>query len=186
MNIEVELKFPLADLSEVHRRLSDIGCDWFDTRDEIDTYYAHPSRNFAETDEVLRIRRVGERNLLAYKGPKLDTTTKSRKELELPLSDGDEAAQQWATLLELLGFRPVATVRKHRLKGHVPWQGRRVEASLDKVDEVGVFVELELVVAEDAFEAARSTIAALAEHLRLSDCERRSYLELLLQRRSSA
>jgi adenylate cyclase class 2 len=186
MKIEVELKYPVADLSEVRRQLSELEAEWLATRDEADTYYAHPARDFAQTDEALRIRRVGDRILLTYKGPRLDTTTKSRREIELPLGDGEEVSREWTSLLEALGFRPVATVRKHRIKAMVPWQERRIEASLDEVDEVGTFVELELVVDDAEFDTARATLAALAERLGLKDSQRRSYLQLLLERRGLA
>lgn len=186
MKIEVELKYAVDDLSEVHRQLTEAGAEWFATRDEADTYYAHPARDFAQTDEALRIRRVDKQNKLTYKGPKLDSTTKSRRELELPLGEGEEMGRQWAVLLEALGFRPVVVVEKRRVKAHVPWQDRRVEASLDEVAEVGTFVELELVVEDGDFDAARAAIAALAEHLGLTRSERRSYLQLLLERRERA
>ncbi|NLX98568.1 MAG: class IV adenylate cyclase [Rhodopirellula sp.] len=181
MKIEVELKFPIADLSVLRRKLTELGADWFDTRDEADTYYAHPSRDFVETDEALRIRRVDDHSRMTYKGPKLDAATKSRREIELPLGDTAQAAADWASLLEALGFRPVATVRKHREKALVPWQGREVEASLDQVASVGTFVELELMAEDDEFDSARATVSTLAEHLGLCESERRSYLELLLK-----
>ncbi|NUQ66642.1 MAG: class IV adenylate cyclase [Pirellulales bacterium] len=182
MKIEVEMKFPVADLAAIRRQLAQMGAGWFDARDEADTYYAHPARDFARTDEALRIRRIDTRSRITYKGPKLDTTTKSRREIELVLGDTAETADEWASLLEALGFRPVATVRKHRVKAHVPWQGRQVEASLDDVDSVGTFVEFELVAEDPDFDSARATIAALAEHLGLSGSQRRSYLQLLLER----
>jgi ABC-type sulfate transport system permease component len=42
-------------------------------------------------DEAFRLRRVGERNYMTYKGPKLDATTKSRPEEEVRLADGAAA-----------------------------------------------------------------------------------------------
>lgn len=181
MKIEVELKFPIVDLSVLRQKLTDLGADWFDTRNEADTYYAHPCRDFARTDEALRIRRIETQSRMTYKGPRLDAATKSRREVELPLGDTVQAAADWASLLEALGFRPVATVRKHREKARVPWQGHEVEASLDRVASVGTFVELELMAEDDEFDSARATVSALAAHLGLSASERRSYLELLLE-----
>ncbi len=186
MKIEVELKFPVGDLSQLRQQLTELGADWFDTRDEEDTYYAHPSRDFARTDEALRIRRVGRSARITYKGPRLDAETKSRRELELPLGESEAATDGWASLLEALGFRPVATVRKHRFKARVLWQGREIEASLDEVELVGTFIELELVVEDQDFDGARDAIRLLAEYLGLSGGERRSYLELLLTRGGSA
>jgi hypothetical protein len=79
-----------------------------DTVTQVDQYFNHPARDFAQTDEALRLRRVGEVNFITYKGPKLDAITKSRHEIELPLPSGDAAATGFAELLTTLGFQPVA------------------------------------------------------------------------------
>lgn len=182
MKYEVEQKFPVADLAQVQARLSAIGAEISEPRLEVDLYYAHPARDFAATDEALRIRRVGPSNWITYKGPKVDRTTKTRQEIELELAPEEAGARAWGGLLEVLGFRPVAEVRKHRRKALVPWQGRRVEASLDDVEHVGTFVELELMARPRDVEAAKACIASLAGHLGLSGSQRRSYLELLLEK----
>jgi adenylate cyclase, class 2 len=180
--LEVELKYPVADLGEVERKLQSLGAEVVDSPFEVDLYFAHPARDFAKTDEAVRIRRKGVACFLTYKGPKIDQTTKTRREIELPLPGGEESAAQWTELLEVLGFAPVAEVRKSRRKAKVLWQGRRIEVSLDNVDRLGTFVELELVVDQSELEPAKACIASLAAALQLSTSERRSYLELLFER----
>jgi adenylate cyclase, class 2 len=181
MRYEVEQKFPAADLATLERRLADLGAEISQRRVEVDRYYAHPSRDFAATDEALRIRAAGSSAFITYKGPKLDATTKTRREIDLALPAGQ--AEAWAELLEALGFRPVAEVRKERRKAHVAWQDHRVEISLDEVQDVGTYVELELVADDEGLDAARACIAALAHELGLTGSERRSYLELQLERK---
>jgi adenylate cyclase class 2 len=151
-------------------------------REEADLYFTHPARDFARTDEALRLRRRGEVNLITYKGPKIDSATKTRSEIELPLEPGQASLGSWRALLEALGFQGVAEVRKSRRKMHVPWQGRSVEASLDTVEHLGTFVELELIAEADGLEPAKACILSLAQTLGLTASERRSYLELLLGR----
>jgi adenylate cyclase, class 2 len=185
MNYEVEQKFAAADLAAVEARLAELGAVVAAAKREVDEYYAHPARDFAVTDEALRIRSVtteaGEAvHRLTYKGPKIDTATKTRRELELPLERG--TAPDWAELLAVLGFRPVAAVRKRRRKAQVAWQGRHVEVSLDEVEQVGTYVELELIAPAEEVDQARACIASLAQKLALSGSERRSYLALLLGR----
>lgn len=181
MNYEVEIKFPVEDISTVEATLAALDASISETRVEVDLYFNHPARDFAQTDEALRLRRTGAVNRITYKGPKVDQLTKTRRELDLPLADGADVFDAWSTMLAALGFTPVGEVRKQRRKAFVPWQGRTVEVSLDRLDRLGTFVELELVVPPDEFDAARACLVALADHLGLVHSERRSYLNLLLE-----
>lgn len=183
MQYEVEQKFPVDDLTSLEAKLAELGANVLEPQREVDLYYTHPARDFAVTDEALRIRRVGVSWCITYKGPKVDTTTKTRREIELPLPSSGEGPSGWQDLLEALGFAPVAEVRKQRRKATIPWEGRRIVASLDDVEEVGKFIELELASDQHEIERAKACIASLAEALGLSGGERRSYLELLLEGR---
>jgi len=180
MNYEVEQKFPVDDLAPIEAKLAALGAEISEVRVEVDLYFNHPARDFAQTDEALRLRRVGRTNRITYKGPKFDATTKTREELDLPLPEGEATVEAFSTLLGALGFVTVGQVRKERRKALVDWEDRRVEVSLDSVDRLGTFVELELVVPPAEFEAARACIGSLARRLELSESERRSYLRLLL------
>ncbi len=180
MRYEVEQKFPVPDMAVVEKRLAELGVAVARWQLEVDLYFAHPAKDFARTDEALRIRRIGEANYVTYKGPKIDRTTKTREEIELSLPGGPQGCADGRRLLEALGFRPVAEVRKRRRKAKIACQGRTVEASLDEVDSLGTFVELELIASADDVESAKETILQLASSLGLAGSERRSYLELLL------
>ncbi len=185
MSFEVEQKFPLDDATALLARLPELGATSAGECQQVDRYFNHPGRDFATTDEALRIRSVGEENFVTYKGPKSDATTKTRREIELPLAPGTAAAQEFAGLLEVLGFRPVASVHKRRQTFHFVWQSRRFELVLDEVDRVGRFVELETIADQAEVAAAQQCLHSLAARLGLSQSERRSYLELLLARQQS-
>jgi adenylate cyclase class 2 len=178
MQYEVELKFPVGDLKELEKRLMAIGAAIGLVQAESDWYFAHPCRDFRQTDEAVRIRRKGEKNFVTYKGPKIDAATKTRREIDLPVAPGEESAANWQSLLEAVGFRPVAEVKKRRRKAKIVWKGREVEGSLDEVEEVGSYFELEILADETGVDAAKSCLFSLAEHLGLKETERRSYLEL--------
>jgi adenylate cyclase class 2 len=180
MHIEVEQKFRAAHSADLLAGLERLGAVFEEPVEQIDQYFAHPARDFAQTDEALRIRRIGDRNFVTYKGPKLDATTKTRRELELPLADGAAGAERFAELLTALGFSRVREVRKSRRIANVEWRGHEIEVALDDVDRLGQFVELEIVTDSDGSNAARDLIASLAAELGLKTVERRSYLELLL------
>ena len=182
MPYEVEQKYRVGDLATVEAKLVTLGGRPGAPVKQRDTYFGHPVRDFARTDEALRIRRVGSTSSVTYKGPKLDTATKTRRELEFPLVPGRDGAERFAELLEALGFSPRAEVRKTRTPVQIAWQGWSVEAALDQVDELGSFVELELSVDQVQLAAAAEAIGSLAAALGLIRTERRSYLELLLER----
>jgi adenylate cyclase class 2 len=180
MHFEVEQKHRVADVVRLTERLAERGSSLEAAIVQSDRYFAHPARDFAKSDEALRIRTVGDESFVTYKGPKIDATSKTRRELEFPLSAGDRDGAKFAQLLAALGFTPVATVRKRRRPFMVNFEGRHMEGALDEVDGVGTFAELELMADDDALEQAKLAVAALAIELDLGPQERRSYLEMLL------
>jgi adenylate cyclase class 2 len=181
--LEVEVKYPAADFAAIERQLSAWDAHEDSPRNDEDHYFNAPDRDFAVTDEALRLRRIGERNFVTYKGPKRDAQTKTRTEIEVPVAPGDTAAADFTQLLTALGYRPVAVVRKRRRLFHLQRGGFEVEATLDDVEGVGHYAELEILAPEDQLDAARAVLLQTASELGLSGSERRSYLELLLAAR---
>lgn len=186
MLVEVELKFSVANLEDISRQIAALSAEPEVWREERDLYFSHPVRDFSKTDEALRLRRVGIRNFITYKGPKIDTVSKSRYELDLPLPEGEDVFGHWCELLEKLSFKPVAEVVKRRRKTWLRWEEWRVEISLDEVENVGQYVEFEIVCEPDQVPRARDALFRLAKSVQLTDSERRSYLELLLARKRAA
>ncbi|HEX4000154.1 MAG TPA: class IV adenylate cyclase [Pirellulales bacterium] len=180
MNIEVEQKYRGAHGAELMNRLERLGAKFADEALQADQYFAHPCRDFAKTDEALRLRRIDARNFVTYKGPKLDQNTKTRRELEFPLESGERSAHDFCELLTALGFSLVREVRKRRRVAMLNWKGHPVEAALDDVEGLGQFVELEFTSQAGDRSEAMEQLAPLASELGLQSVERRSYLELLL------
>lgn len=180
MNYEVECKYRIEDAAGLSARLHSMGAEFGPTVEQVDCYFGHPARDFASTDEALRIRRSEGASFITYKGPRIDAATKTRRELELPLSGGTDGAARFGELLVALGFTAVAEVRKERRQALLDWQGQSVEIAWDRVDGVGEFLELELSADEAGLDAARQQIVTLAEALCPGPVERRSYLEMLL------
>lgn len=185
MTYEVELKFPLPSFERILPALRALGAEAQSSMEQADRYFAHPQRDFGQTDEALRLRSVGERNYITYKGPVIDRQTKTRHEIEIAYADGESAACQFAEMLTILGFREVRTVRKQRTPYDLTWEGRRLELALDEVRDLGCYIEIEGLAEPQEREAVRDSILRLAEHLGLANSERKSYLCLLLERDSS-
>jgi adenylate cyclase class 2 len=181
--LEIEMKFPGADFPALERRLSEWGAVAEPAIDEADHYFNAPDRDFAVTDEALRLRRIGPANRVTYKGPKRGTSGKTRTEIEVPLADGDAVAADFSRLLQSLGYRPVAVVKKRRRIFQLQRGGFALEICLDEVEGLGRFAEVEIVALEEQLAAARNILLETAAALGLSGEQRRSYLELLLAAR---
>jgi adenylate cyclase class 2 len=178
--LEVEMKFPMADFASLERQLSAWGASGA-TRSDADHYFNAPDRDFARTDEALRVRSIGPANFVTYKGPKRDAQTKTRTEIEVGLVPGEEGAEAFRRLLTHLGYRFVAVVRKRRTIYHLEREGFALEACLDEVEGLGRFAELEIQAPEEQLDKAREMLLRTAAALGLGASERRSYLELLLK-----
>ena len=182
MPYEVELKFPLDDAERLSAQLDDLQAERGTPIEQVDRYFNHPSRDFANTDEALRIRTMNDRSLLTYKGPLLDAETKTRLEIELPVGVDAADAPLLAEMLSHLGFREVRAVHKTRTPFRLRWEERELELALDDVTDLGLFFEIETLTEEPDLDAARQSILRFAAKLELENSQRKSYLQLLLER----
>jgi adenylate cyclase class 2 len=173
--MEIEVKAPLPDMDKVRKRVLELGGRDFGSSVQLDEYYAHPSRDFASTDEALRLRTENDLTVITYKGPKLDQETKTREEHEVSIAN----RSTMASILDRLGFKPVIKIPKRRQVYGL----RGVTVCLDSVKGLGDFIELE--VDSDDVESGKRAIFELMKEIGISGNERRSYLELLMEKASS-
>ena len=175
--IEVEVKAHITDFNPIKDRLSQIGARKVKSEHQEDFYFNAPHRDFAQTDEALRVRKITRNHqteiVLTYKGAKIDGASKTRKEIEVNVEDRENTA----LILENLGFRAVRTIEKDRTIYNV----NEFIISLDKVYGLGNFVEIEKDLPEgEDFQDSLDEIFNLYHSLGIKDgFERRSYLELL-------
>ncbi len=166
--LEIEVKCYCDDPGEVKNLLTASGARFVETRTERDLYFNHPSRNFADTDEALRLREVNSLCRITYKGPKLSKTTKARVEHETDTGDFNTMKN----ILLSLGFKESGIIEKER---HM-YSLNGMDISIDNVSGLGTFVEIEKIgTLEDETEKELFDTAA---KLGLSRFEMRSYLEL--------
>lgn len=197
---EIEAKFMVSDAKSLRSALREVTVDEVEpiVQTQLDVYFAHPCRDFRASDEVLRMRYLDGIPHITYKGPKQPEQAsaasgpqagdvKVREELEWALGPGDSDGQLTGRLLEVLGFRRVAEVRKRRELHACMFGGREITVAIDQVAGLGDYVELEVVVptAVESFAAAES-IRQLAVRLGLRSAEPRSYLELVLEGRTGS
>ncbi len=194
MAIEIECKYRIPDLDGFIGRLEERGISLGPPIEQIDLYLAHPSRDFRQSGEALRIRRDGDDQCITYKGPKRAGPTKTREEREVPFASGPEAFNDLLVLFQALGFQPVAEVRKHRRSAcvsHAPTHSTERDSSTkiseatitqDQVAMLGDFAEIEVVARDEAdVPHAQRVVLELAESFGLDQLETRSYLRMVLE-----
>src|SRR5262245_429265 len=137
MGFEVEVKYRTTGHAELAHKLVALGAVAGPEVKQADAYLNHPVRDFAQTNEAFRIRRVGESNYITFKGPRREGPTKTREEIEVPFADGPSAFEQLERLFTNLSFRPVAVIRKTRRPFHLTFQGHDIEVVLDVAEGLG-------------------------------------------------
>lgn len=173
--IEVEVKVK-ADHEKVRPLLKKMGAEKVKTEIQSDTYFAAPHRDFAKTDEALRIRSLDSQSVMTYKGPKLDKVSKTREEFETPV---DEAV--FTKILHALGFTEAGIVRKSR----EIFEAGEISVSLDSVESLGEFLEVEIMAEnEKELETARQKLFEFLKQFGFGekDSIRVSYLEMVLEK----
>jgi adenylate cyclase, class 2 len=177
---EVEQKFVVSDVQGLVDRLSVLKARELVTEVHVDTYLAHPCRDFRVTDEAFRLRQFNSDACVTYKGRRLPGNVKTRPEIELPIRQAD--VPQWLEMMQHLGFQPKPEVRKtRRVFSLTVVDQPPVIIALDEVLHLGSFAEIELIVKDAAMlDEARSRIEVLSQSLGLTHIQPRSYLSLLL------
>jgi adenylate cyclase, class 2 len=171
MMLEIEVKVPVKELAEIEKRLTLMNAALISDKVQEDIYMAHPCRDFGVTDQALRLRQDGPIQVLTYKGPKIDSRSKTREEIEFPVP-----IEQMKMVLERLGFTVFLRVFKQRKE----YRLEDIVICLDHVDGLGDFVELEFS-GQNADEGL-AKIDLLKIRLDLEGNEIRSYLELIMEK----
>tara|TARA_B100000315_G_C14578607_1_gene589243 strand:- start:92 stop:616 length:525 start_codon:yes stop_codon:yes gene_type:complete len=170
--LEIEVK-ARAIHKEVKIRLDQLGAKYLGVESQEDIYLDHPCKDFSSTDEAFRIRRTNKNCYLTYKGPKIDTKTKTRVEKEIIIQDFDIAIE----ILKSVGFKDIGVVKKRRQYYHL----NGFNVMLDKVEELGDFVEIEKKGRKyDPIE-----VLDLLKLLNVENQIRKSYIELLIENKFS-
>ena len=182
--IEVEVKIPIENIEKIKQKLLETGFIYQKTVVETDTYFTSDHYDMRKKDKALRIRKTenldtGEvKAQLNCKGPKLDQVSMTRKETEIDIYEPEKMED----ILKELEFYPascrVKKTRCYYIKDHMT-------AAADKVENLGNFLELEIIVAKE--EERAGGLDMIYELMRMLGCEktetvRDSYLSMLEKR----
>ena len=175
MGVEVELKAQVVDTETLRERLEHLGS--FSRRYRKEDWYF----GFGDDPESARyrLRRDGERWLCTFKQKKILDGIEENRETEFSVSDGEA----FRLFLYSMGLTCLVT----QLKEGESWLVDGVTVELSRVNELGYFVELEVVLGDTAtgsdISAARSRLLALLDRLDISPeaIETRTYTEMIYE-----
>jgi adenylate cyclase class 2 len=186
---EVEVKARVESREKLAKKIESLGGRFKREVTQEDVYLMHPCRDLRERDEALRLRREGEECILTFKGRRVGNEAKMREEFEVRVDDF-EAIQN---IFGQLGFEKLFIINKNRKEFSL--DGATI--SLDSVEGLGEFVEIEVMVpsmekavVEDVnhMQELKKKLFAIAERLEVPT-ERlttESYLEMLASKSSSS
>jgi adenylate cyclase class 2 len=134
-NREIEIKFRVADLRALARKLRAAGFRLI-TRSthEMNTLYDLPGEVLRARRELLRLRQYGEEWTLTHKSGGIKARHSSRVELETSVADG----KKMDLILRALGYAPSFRYEKFRAE----WSDGKGQVVVDETP-IGNFCEIE-------------------------------------------
>jgi adenylate cyclase class 2 len=132
---EIEIKFRVADLRTLSRKLQAAGFHLVTRRThEVNTLYDLPGGVLRKRNELLRIRKYGSSWTLTHKSGTKRGKHSSRVELETAVSDG----KKLDAILRALGYAPSFRYEKFRAE----WTDGKGQVVVDETP-IGDFCEIE-------------------------------------------
>ncbi|MHA1626495.1 MAG: class IV adenylate cyclase [Candidatus Asgardarchaeia archaeon] len=173
--IEVKIKLDEEEILRIKKSIEKLGFKKIYEGFHHDFYFKHPCRDFKKRDEALRVRILNDdRCVVSYKGPRMrGDEFKVREEIN---TYADVNVKE---LLMKLGFTQIAELKKFR----EVYKKEGVSLSIDDVEGLGRYIEIETLTKESDFRDPREKINDLIEKLGLKrkNIIRKTYLEMVLK-----
>lgn len=169
--MEVEVKAKVDNLEQIRDKLKSLGASFDKVKREEDFYYKFASEihNFEPGSFILRVRDSGKGRFLTFKA--FTDRYGVWDEHEVKIDD----AKEMKIILEKSGFTLAYTITKERISGKLD----KLSFNLDRVKELGDYIEVELVSHEA--EKAQAIIKDFLKSLGIRDnqLDRRGYPEIV-------
>lgn len=171
--VETEVKIRIGEASEVVERIRRTGFELSVGRlFEANTLYDKPNQELKEAGMLLRLREVGDKHVITWKGKVQPGPHKTRPEIETTLGSGEVLGQ----ILERLGFQ--RSFRYEKFRTEFRKAGAEGVITVDETP-IGNFIELEGPgewidsTARELGFTEKQYILESYGRLYLEDCERR-------------
>ncbi len=154
---EVEVKAHLRNRSSILKKLKDLGYKFSEELHQVDHIFIPEKISFPPPlgTPVLRVRKQNNIYLLTLKISQSGRQDSIERELEI--SDG----KMMIEIIKLIGYKEVMMVDKKRIKAKLG----DIEIVLDKVKDLGEFVEVEKIVTNENHEDRKKIQNELCDFL---------------------
>jgi len=183
-DIEIEIKIALDedDFYQIKKKLKKI-LKFVKSSHQVDEYFTPAHRNFVKPKypfEWLSIRNRGDKTILSYKHyyPENAENKTHCDEFETEIKN----TKQLEKIFFMLDFKKLVTVEKER---EVYLYNNEFEISLDRVKELGNFIEIEALKIFGSVEKTREKLFEFAKSIGLdiSKTDKRGYPFLLMKKK---
>ncbi|MFW6124024.1 MAG: class IV adenylate cyclase [Acidobacteriota bacterium] len=134
--LEIEVKVRTVDLKKTQEKLLSLGAELYRPRCfEENILYDFPDKTFTNRNQALRLRSLGKKNILTYKGElQKSRKFKIRNEYETEVKD----KKQIQKIMSSLGFKQIFMYQKYRTE----FRAKNLKICLDET-KAGKFIEFE-------------------------------------------
>ena len=149
--IETEKKYFCANSEELISKIDALGFKLVSNSLESDEYFTDINSDDVRTRTCLRIRKTDDKMQVTFKGKSKDFSNSFCK-LESNYSVSIDSYNDFINLFSNLGFYSYTIVNKNRYTYQTNDKKYKYSIMVDNIDELGGFVEFELICEEETFD----------------------------------
>ncbi|KKQ52582.1 MAG: hypothetical protein US72_C0006G0023 [Microgenomates group bacterium GW2011_GWC1_38_12] len=133
---EIEVKFKIKNYNIVRDRVKASGAKFWGKFKQSDVFYDTKENKLKSEKSILRLRKSNSKTFLTYKDDLvINKKFREAREIEIQI----DSFKKTEIILKLLGLNRVF----HFIKYRETWKQGNVEINLDKIKDLGNFLELE-------------------------------------------
>lgn len=141
---EIEVKVLDVKPEEVRAKLKQFGAKKVFEGEVQAIYFDYPEEKLTKAGNLLRLRKVGDKVELCYKGSKEKSKLKIMEEIETNTASFDETSK----ILEKIGLKRLSEAKKHRESYIIG----KVKFEIDTYEKIPAFLEIEAPTEQEIIE----------------------------------
>ncbi|MFP3190277.1 MAG: class IV adenylate cyclase [Thermoproteota archaeon] len=144
--IESELKFKIENEETIKEKIKQLNVTIHKEIEQEDIYLDFKDMRLYKEDKALRLRKEDGKFFITFKGKRKNEKIKTRREIVVQLNS--KYIKKILSLFKELGLKPVIKIKKKREIFRI----NNFEIAIDKVENIGNFVEVEILKENNKYE----------------------------------